>query len=306
MPIPSYQDMMLPLLQEAAARGLTRIPEVATAIADHFGLTEEERTQLRPGGGQTVLQNRLHWAKLYLSHAGLLDRPAHGRFVITPQGRELLAQNPPHIDNAVLRRYPSFAAFLDGEPDGEAPQPDGAGQLAPEAATPEEQIDAACQAMRATLRSTLLSRIRANSSEFFEDLIVKLLVAMGYGGTHQNAAQRLGRTGDGGIDGVINEDRLGLDRVYIQAKRWTNTVGAPEINSFLGALVRHGASKGVFVTTSSFSATAVEVARQPTHRIVLIDGKMLADLMIEHGVGVRVSRSVEFKRIDEDFFSEED
>lgn len=175
-------------------------------------------------------------------------------------------------------------------------------------ATPEEQIETAHAALQTALRGDLLARILQNSPGFFEQVIVDLLVAMGYGGSHRNAAAQLGRSGDGGVDGVINEDRLGLDRVYVQAKRYApgNTVGRPEVQAFVGSLVGMGATKGVFVTTSTFSNGAAEYARHLTQRIILIDGQRLADLMIEHNVGVRVSRVVEFKRVDEDFFSEED
>ena len=174
--------------------------------------------------------------------------------------------------------------------------------------TPEEQIEAAYQALRSVLRTDLLERIGQNTPSFFEQLIVDLLVAMGYGGSRKNAASQLGQSGDGGVDGVINEDRLGLDSVYVQAKRYTKgtAVGRPEVQAFVGSLVGLGASKGVFVTTSTFSNQAREFVQHLSQRVILLDGQILADLMIEHGVGVRTSRAIEFKRLDEDFFSEDD
>lgn len=309
MPIPNYQALMLPLLKEAA-EGEATVPQIADKVAEHFQLSPEERGRLRPGGRQTVLHNRLHWAKLYLSKAGLLERPSRGRFRVTEAGRTLLAQQPTHIDNNFLDQYPGFHEFRVGQPNaGDVAVEPGPGAAAvANVATPEEQIDEAYAALQSSLRSALLTRILENSPEFFEAIIVDLLVAMGYGGSHRNAAERLGRTGDGGVDGIINEDRLGLDRIYIQAKRWAadHPVGRPDVQGFLGSLVGRGATKGVFVTTSSYSAQAKDFVSNLTQRIVLIDGYGLADLMIEHNVGVRTSRNVEFKRIDEDFFSEED
>ena len=311
MTIPDYQSLMLPLLKIAAG-GETRIPDVETRVADQFGLTAEEREELLPSGRQKVLSNRLHWAKLYLSRAGLVDLPARGRFVASGEGRALLARNPPRIDLDLLETYPAFRAFYHGagapaDP-GPAPDPIPA-QPAPAAVTttPEEQIEAAHAAVQSALRAELLTRILQSSPAFFEQVIVALLVAMGYGGSHRDAARQLGRTGDGGVDGVISEDRLGLDRIFVQAKRHApgNTIGRPDEQGFVGSLVGLGATKGVFVTTSGFSSQARDYVRALPQRVVLIDGQELADLMIEHSVGVRVARIVEFKRLDEDFFADE-
>lgn len=227
-------------------------------------------------------------------------------------GRLLLTSNPAVINVDTLKSYPAFAAFYSASQTGTGNPgiaATGAGEAidAGTAATPEEQIDAAQGVLHQALKAELLQRILAQSPAFFERAIVDLLVSMGYGGSHENAARRLGKTGDGGIDGVIDEDRLGLDRIYVQAKRYAGhvTVGRPEIQGFLGSLIGFGASKGVFVTTSSFSTPATDFVRHLPQRIVLIDGDRLADLMIEHGVGVRVARAVEVKRLDEDFFVEE-
>jgi restriction system protein len=226
--------------------------------------------------------------------------------VATEEGRKLLATNPNKINVALLMKYPSFREFRETASDNADVSTDSIPK--PSGVTPEEQIEAAYQAVQSALRADLLERIAQNTPSFFEQLIVELLVAMGYGGSRKNAATQLGRSGDGGVDGVINEDRLGLDRVYVQAKRFgkSNTVGRPEVQAFVGSLVGLGATKGVFVTTTTFSPQARDFVQHLSQRVILIDGQILADLMIEHGVGVRTSRAIEFKRLDEDFFSEDD
>lgn len=298
---------MLPLLK-IAALGETRVPDASEKIADQLSLDEVERSQMLPSGRQRLLHNRVHWAKFYLTKAGLLDVPTRGRFLASKSGKALLATGPKMIDVDLLKTYPIFAEYY--RKFSERPESTEELQTKSPAAlstTPEEQVDAAYSVMRSALRIDLLQRILANSPSFFELLIVELLVAMGYGGSHENAALRLGKSGDGGIDGVVDEDRLGLDRIYVQAKRYAPhvSVGRPEIQGFVGSLVGVGAMKGVFVTTSSFSNHAIDYARHLAQRVILIDGERLSDLMIEHGVGVRIVRTVDFKRLDEDFFSEE-
>lgn len=306
MEIPDYQALMLPVLREAAA-GETRVPAAAERIADQLGLSEEEREEMLPSGRQRVLHNRLHWAKFYMTKAGLIDSPGRGRFVASEEGRALLARTPPSINIDVLSAFPAFRDWYQktGEASGEE-------ELATKAAvaseaTPEEQIDAAYAAIQAALKADLLQRVLGQTPAFFERLIVDLLVAMGYGGTHDRAALQLGKSGDGGVDGVIDEDRLGLDRIYIQAKRYAPHVGVgrPEIQGFVGSLVGLGATKGVFVTTSTFSTPAVEYVRHLPQRVILIDGERLAALLSEHDVGVRVSRVIAVKRVDEDFFADD-
>lgn len=305
MPIPDYQTLMLPLLS-IAADGESRVPAAANIIADRLGLTEEEREEMLPSGKQRLLHNRVHWAKFYMTKAGLLDSPRRGVFVASPAGRALLDTRPSRIDVDTLKSYPAFSDYYrqfssSAEPD-QKPAAESA-QASP--ATPEEQIDAAHSVLAAALKADLLQRVLEQSPSFFERLIVELLVAMGYGGSHDDAARQLGQSGDGGIDGVIDEDRLGLDRIYVQAKRYSSTaVGRPEIQGFVGSLVGRAASKGVFVTTSTFSKQAADYAKGLQQRIILIDGVRLSELMIEFGVGVRVSRVVQVKRLDEDFFSE--
>jgi restriction system protein len=278
-----------------------RVPEIADQIADEFGLSQSGRDQLLPSGRQKILHNRLHWAKFYLSKAGLVSSAGKNRFIATDAGRQLLSSKPSKIDNELLLKYPNFQEFYHGNGDSESEKSTGAhatGSVPAFAATttPEEQIEAAHVAVQSALKAELLQRILQNSPSFFEHVIVELLVGMGYGGSHQNAATQLGRTGDGGVDGVINEDRLGLDRVYVQAKRFKEgSVGRPDVQAFVGSLVGLGATKGVFVTTSTFSSQAIEFAKHLSQRVILIDGQRLADLMIEHDIGVRVSRAVQFK-----------
>lgn len=311
MPMPDYQTLMLPLLT-LAAKGETRVPDVEQQIADEFSLTAQERDQLLPSGRQKVLHNRIHWAKFYLTKAGLIDVPRRGRFVASAEGKALLASKPGKITVELLQKYPGFVEFYRGRAsdgdDSATPQPISAPSTPDSTTTPEEQIETAFLALQSALRADLLQRILQNSPGFFEQVIIGLLVSMGYGGSHKNAAEQLGRSGDGGVDGVINEDRLGLDRVYVQAKRYGigNAVGRPEIQGFVGSLVGYGATKGVFVTTSTFSRQAIDYARHLSQRVILIDGERLTDLMIEHNVGVRTSRAMEFKRLDEDFFTEDE
>lgn len=304
MAMPDYQSLMLPVL-EIGAKGESSVPMAADEVAARLGLTNAERDQMLPSGKQRVLHNRLHWAKFYLTKAGLLESPKRGRFVISDAGRQLLASPPKELNTKFLLAIPAFHEFYRGE--DEAGTVTAAMDPDPPVATPEEVVDIAHKAFEAALRDELLGRILQNSPAFFEQLIVELVVAMGYGGSRLNAAEQLGKSGDGGIDGVINEDVLGLDRVYVQAKRYTpsSTIGRPEIQAFTGSLVGFGASKGVFVTTSSFSAQATEFVLRIPQRVVLINGKRLTELMVTYGVGVRPSRTVEFKRLDEDFFSEE-
>lgn len=311
MPIPDYQTLMLPVLQ-LAAMGETRVPDVANRIADQFELTQGERHQLLPSGRQLLLHNRTHWAKFYMSKAGLINSTRRGWFVASDAGCALLATKPNRIDVQTLFLIPSFAEFYKGSSSAttDAQHKDGSAPVitAITQTTPEEQVDAALLTQHSTLRDDLLQRILENSPGFFERVILDLLVAMGYGGSRRNAAHQLGRTGDGGIDGIINEDALGLDRVYVQAKRYApgTSVGRPDVQGFVGSLVGISATKGVFVTTSFFSQQATDFVRHLAQRVILIDGPRLANLMIEHNVGVRVNRAVEFKRLDEDFFIEDE
>lgn len=305
MAIPDYQTLMLPVLR-AAEKGEVRVPMVADIVAESLGLSDAEREEMLPSGKQRLLHNRVHWAKFYMSKAGLLDSPRRGVFTASDVGRALLAERPDRIDVELLKSYPAFSEFY-GQAASDA-NPDQLPALAKagsSVSTPEEQIDAAHAVLNVALKADILQRVLEQSPSFFERLIVELLVAMGYGGSHEDAARQLGKSGDGGIDGVIDEDRLGLDRIYVQAKRYASTsIGRPEIQGFVGSLVGMSANKGVFVTTSTFSKQAVDYAKALQQRVILIDGQRLSELMIEFGVGVRVSRVVEVKRLDEDFFVE--
>lgn len=308
MSIPDYQTLMLPVLRLAAA-GETDIRHCTEGIAKDFQLSPEELQELLPSGKQTVLSNRTHWAKTYLVKAGLLRMTRRGRFAATQRGTEVLAKNPSRIDNALLSRFVEFQAFRARS--AAKPQDDVERQLdiapAIERATPEERIEAAYREINEELRTLLLERIVAAEPAFFETLIIDLMIAMGYGGSAREAGQRLGRSGDGGVDGLINEDILGLDSIYLQAKRYAsgNVIGVEKVREFAGSLVERGASKGVFVTTSRFAQGATTYAERIPQRLILIDGDKLTHLMLRHNVGVRATRIIELKKLDLDYFDEE-
>jgi restriction system protein len=303
MTIPDYQSLMLPVLRFLKDGKEHNIGEVVDSLADNFNLSTEERQQLLASGQQTVIRNRAGWARTYLKMAGLISSTRRGYFRITERGQEVLASKPERIDVKYLEQFPEFVAFreLRHERPDEAPLPVDASTDA----TPEEALVAAYGRLRLDLEAELLDQVKGASPSFFERLVVELLVRMGYGGTLRDAGQAVGKSGDGGIDGIIKEDRLGLDVIYIQAKRWDATVGRPDIQKFAGALQGHRARKGVFITTSSFSSDALEFASRIDSKIVLIDGAALAKHMIDHNVGVSVSRSYEVKKIDSDYFNEE-
>lgn len=274
---------------------------VYAALANEFNLSPEDKAELLPSRQQAVYQNRIGWARTYLGKAGLLESPVKGKIRISGRGRELLASGIEHIDNNVLDQYEEFRQFRSnrtGEAEIVSPIPEAA-----EERTPDELIQEAFEQLRQGLVSDLLERVKMGSPIFFERLVVKLLVAMGYGGSERDAGQVLGGSGDGGIDGVIKQDRLGLDNIYIQAKRWQSPVGSPEVRNFIGSLSLAKASRGVLLTTSFFSEAALSAARQDG-RIVLIDGVTLANLMVEYGVGVSVVARYEVKKVDSDFFDE--
>jgi len=293
---------MLPLLVYASDGLEHSLRDAIEALAVQFHLTADERREVLPSGRQATFDNRVGWSRTYLKKAGLLTSPKRSYFQITQQGREVLAQKPIHINVAFLRQFPEFIEFQLG-------QNKNADVIIPEVTelvTPEESIEGAYQRARATLAVELLQTIKDCSPDFFERLVVDLLVRMGYGGTRKDAGKAIGKSGDGGIDGIINEDRLGLDVVYIQAKRWDSTsVGRPEIQKFAGALQGQRARKGIFLTTSTFSRDAYDFAARIDSKIVLMDGETIAQLMIDYGVGVNTVASYELKRIDSDYFSGE-
>jgi restriction system protein len=303
--VPNFQQLMLPVLQSAAnANGETSVSELADKIAAQLKLTEEDVEQLLPSGKQTVFKNRLNWAKSYMGKAGLVESTRRGYFRVTPRGYELLASSPKYIDVSVLSTIPEFAAWTSEERKSEvADEP----QEVISQIDPEEQMAVSFTKLTKSLSSDLIERIHSFSPSFFERLIIDLLLAMGYGGGRAEMGRSLGKSGDGGIDGVIKEDELGLDVVYVQAKRYAadNAVPVREVRDFIGSLEGHRASKGVFVTTSTFPTSARDFVDRVSKRVILIDGAELARLMIRHNVGVRIKEVYEIKKIDEDYFSEQ-
>lgn len=310
MAIPDFQTLMLPVLRTLLP-GPQTTSSIVSAMADAFNLTEEERAQLLPSGRQATIANRTHWALAYLTRAGLLDRVARGTYVASQRGRTVAADPPERITISFLRQFPEFRTLRPDDAQGSNGYAAlGEKSLVPpeSAATPDELITAAVAAIEAERRSELLQRLLAAPPTFFEKVVVDLLIAMGYGSTQNDAGEALGKSGDGGVDGVIREDRLGLDLIYIQAKRYTDAAVSPEqIRSFAGALDDKGARKGVFITTSRFTAEAERFAqRQQMKRIVLIDGERLTRLMLSHNVGVREDRTIVLKRLDTDYFDPDD
>jgi restriction system protein len=304
MAVPDYQSLMLPVLL-ASAEGEIRISDVVDKLAQKLGLTADERAELLPSGKQTMFSNRVHWAKTYLSKAGLLESTRRGHFRITSRGQQVIASNPGRVDNAFLNQFQEFRQFKEKSAQTEAR--DSATVELPltgRTETPDEIMRVAHRQIDASLAQELLDRIRAAPPDFFERLIVNLLLSMGFGGSAADAGRAIGRSGDDGVDGVIDQDALGLDRVYIQAKRYAdgNNIGAGAIRDFFDSLDRHKATKGLFVTTSTFSASARETAEFLSKRIVLIDSEQLTKLMIRHNVGCRVEDTLHIKKLDEDFF----
>ncbi len=303
MAVPDYQSLMLPVLM-SAANGEVRISEVVRQLADELSLSEEDRSELLPSRRQAVFDNRVRWAKTYLTKAGLIESTRRAHFRITDRGRQALAENPDRIDNNYLSQFPEFEEFRSRSTDARQERLPTPEESAPEDRTPDEIMRAAHQEVELSLRQELLDRVIAAPPDFFERLIVNLLVAMGYGGSLEDAGRALGKSGDGGVDGVIDQDALGLDRVYIQAKRYQqgNTVGGREIRDFFGSLDRFKAAKGLFVTTSDFTKDARETAGLLSKRIVLIGGDQLAALMVRYDVGCRAEETLYVKTVDEDFF----
>jgi restriction system protein len=303
MSIPDYQTLMLPVLKLASDGKEHKFNQAVEELADKFELTTEERNEVLPSGSQAVFNNRVGWARSYLEQACLLASPKRGFFTITAKGNELLATNPAQINISILEQYPEFIEFRNRKKD----KTENDSQLVPShkresILTPEDALASAYKELRLALESEILNAVKEASPSFFERIVVDLLVKMGYGGNRQDAGRALGKSGDGGIDGIINEDRLGLDVIYIQAKRWESVVGRPEIQKFAGALQGQRARKGVFITTSSFTKDAREYASVIESKIILIDGELLSKLMAEHNVGVSTVGQYEVKKLDSDYF----
>ncbi|MEJ2313982.1 MAG: restriction endonuclease [Nitrospirota bacterium] len=302
MAIPDYQSIMLPLLKLLADKQEHSKREAVEKLAHSFQLTEDEKKELLPSGRQAIFDNRVGWARTYLNKAGLLESTRRGFFKITPRGLEALAQDLKEINVKFLERYSEFIEFKEAGRDKEE-------KIQPEVETtitskqsPEDLLVYGYQKIRQELADELLDQIKSCSPDFFEKLVVELLVKMGYGGSRKDAGKAIGKTGDEGIDGIIKEDKLGLDIIYIQAKRWGNTVSRPEVQKFAGALQGKRARKGIFITTSSYSKEALDFVSTIESKIILIDGEQLAQLMIDYDIGVSQVASYNIKKIDSDYF----
>lgn len=305
MTIPDFQSVMLPLLTRISDGNEWTMRDVTKALESEFNLTPEERSSMLPSGYSRVIVNRVGWAKSYLKEAGLIEAVRRGVIRISEEGKRVLQASPPKINLKFLEQYSTFREFRGGEPSGATLTVENGDSERVTGVTPDEQIEAACATLQAALATELRDQILEMSDQFFEKLVVDLLVAMGYGGSIADAGKAVGRTGDGGIDGVIKEDKLGLDVIVVQAKRWATTpVGRPDIQAFVGSMEAYRANKGVFITTSTFSAPAHDYVKQIQRKISLIDGRMLAELMIEHNVGVSSYRAIQLKRLDTDYFVE--
>lgn len=305
MTIPKYDDLFLPFLQLLRDGKEHQIKEVIDHLCDEFKLTDEERSRLLPSGKQLVMNNRVGWARTFLMKAGMLEYVRRGVTRITPRGTEYLATNPSALRIKDFKKYPDYdAAWATGNRSKTTDEEDDDDRNV-QTLTPEERIDEAYEELSKALAVAILEQVSQMSPTFFERLVVDLLLKMGYGGSLRDAGQAIGRSGDGGIDGIIKEDKLGLDAIYIQAKRWQGTVSRPEIQKFMGALAGNRARKGVFITTSDFTSEARSYAAGIDAKIVLIDGEQLASLMIEHNVGVTPQNSYVLKRLDADYFIED-
>lgn len=305
MGLPSYDVFMLPVLRALADGHDHDIRELRERLAGEFDLTELDRRELLPSGKQPVFDSRVGWAKTYLEKAGLLATVRRGCYRITEAGRSVLAKNPERIDKAYLLQFDSFRAFATRATDDEHAPVEAAEEKSARGMTPEEALERAHKEIRAKVETELLDAVGKASPRFFEKLVVELLVKMGYGGTLEDAGRALGRSHDGGIDGIIKEDHLGLDAIYVQAKRWQNNVGRPDVQAFAGSLEGERARKGVFITTSSYSTEARDYVKRIEKKIVLIDGRQLASLMVDFGIGVNTVSTYEIKRVDTDYFAEE-
>ena len=303
--IPDYQTLMLPILKLVSDEKEHKYRDLIEDLAIQFKITDVERKELLASGSQAIFDNRVGWAKTYLKKAGLIDSPQRATFVISKLGLETLKKKPSKIDAKFLRQFPAFLEFQNASKNEGENDDENITQHVDQ--TPEETIDQAYQKIRKSLASEILKKVVDLSPSFFERLVVELLVKMGYGGSIKDAGKAIGKSGDEGIDGTIKEDKLGLDIIYVQAKRWKlgNTVGRPELHKFVGALAGQGAKKGIFITTSNFSKEAMEYTPKNETKIVLIDGDQLSQLMIDNNLGCATHQIYELKKIDSDYFGEE-
>lgn len=307
--IPSYEEIMLPFLKFLEDNKEHSLQESHDFLAKYFNLSDDEQRELLPSGQQPIFRNRLGWARTYMNKAGLLDSTRRAHFKITDRGLELLKSNPVEINTEILNRYPEFIEFRlfrkskDGRQNSEDEVPKSYKEIESNI-TPEETLEYAFQKLRTELAKEVLDVVKSCSPSFFEKIVVDLLIKMGYGGSRKDAGQALGKSGDGGIDGIIKEDKLGLDTIYIQAKKWENSVPVKEIRDFTGALASKKARKGIFITTSSFPQSVYDFVTQVEYKIILIDGQQLAFYMIENNVGLSTINEYKIKRIDSDYFEE--
>lgn len=303
--IPSYEQLMLPLLRLLEDNAEHSLQEVDDRLSLEFRLTDKEKNELLPSGQQPIFRNRLGWARTYMKKAGLLSSPQRGKFKITDRGLELLKENPREITSQLLTRYQEFVDFksIRRLPE-ESERLPGEVELGTSNKTPEEALEYAYQKLKSELAKEVLDVVKSCSPAFFEKLVVDLIVRMGYGGSRKDAGQALGKSGDGGIDGIVKEDKLGLDTIYLQAKRWDYPVPIKEVRDFTGALASKKARKGIFITTSSFPQSVYDFVSQVEYKIILINGDLLAELMIEHNVGLSTANEYQVKKIDNDYFDE--
>jgi restriction system protein len=303
--IPDYQTIMLPLLRLISDGKIITYRESVERLSEQFNLTTEEKLELLPSGNQAIFDNRVGWAKFYLQKAGLLTSEKRGTFQITAVGKDFLDSNPTSLKTKDFEKFPLFVEFKKSVIKKSDTEQEQRTNEINEIETPEESLEYAYQKLKQDLARELLEILKNSSPAFFERVVVDLLLKMGYGGSRKDAGTSLGKSGDGGVDGIIKEDKLGLDIIYIQAKRWyKNAIPVREIRDFAGALLSKKARKGIFITTSTFPDSAFEFVRSIEHKIVLIDGQELANLMIEHNVGVTINNVYEVKKIDGDYFEE--
>lgn len=305
MAVPDFQSLMLPMLKLSSDGEEHSMQETREALASQLGLSQEDLEEKLPSGRQKTFANRVAWAKVYLTQAGVLESPKRGKFYISARGRRILAEEPERIDIKYLERFDEFQEFRQASSKSRPEKMTQMDEMEVASTTPEETLEQAYQQLRGEVANELLHLVKANTPEFFEKLVVHLLVAMGYGGSVKEAGKATRKTADEGIDGVIKEDRLGLDAIYLQAKRWEGAVGRPDIQKFVGALHGKRAKKGVFITTSRFSKEALDYVGQIDPKVVLIDGADFVQLMIDYGVGVSLAAVYEVKSVDTDFFIED-
>lgn len=308
MPIPDFQTLMRPILEVHSDGKECLNRDLVACLAERFGLSDEERREMLPSGGARLFDNRIGWAKSHMTQAGLLASPKRAISMITPRGLKVLSDCPSRVDLRVLNEFEDYREFRNRRRSSEEKEPDqnvgGSGLEIPDSRTPEELLESSYLQVRSNIEAELLAQIMASPPDFLERVVVDLVVRMGYGGSRRDAGAALGRSGDEGIDGIIKEDPLGLDIIYLQAKRWEGSVGRPEIQKFAGALQGQRARKGIFITTSTFTAEALEYASRIETKIILIDGARLSKLMFDHGVGVATASTYEVKRIDSDYFAD--